>query len=448
MKIEQIFKKKTQPKLSVLLITVYLIILSNTLFAQHTYIDFDNIEQRLDKIIRTTINTENNASGSDSINYKYDNTNRPTSSLGEMLEPFNYEYNSGNLLLSKSQQSIFGNDTSVYLFSYEYNSNNSITRKDLSYYKNNILQTASNFEFINNDSVYVTILTRLNVYVWGGSDSAVYFRKGLRVDSIHYYNRYDLNSIYVLSARYIYSYENENQTGIRLKYNRASNVTEKMYFTYEDDYRITSEIVYDGYDTPISRSSCQFDSLGNLLLEIDSTYSKYYSAWKFEQKINYTYDYSIPLNKVGYVSDEYVPRIPLWTYDPFSEYGLEMPFIHMHFYSKVGSITYVSSSHENLIYYYNFYYLNINSLSDNLEKSISKELNIYPNPAQNILYVNYYDTDNQFDITIYDISGNKVLNKKISALNPIDISRLPKGVYVLNAYVDGNLYTSRLIKEK
>jgi hypothetical protein len=53
---------------------------------------------------------------------------------------------------------------------------------------------------------------------------------------------------------------------------------------------------------------------------------------------------------------------------------------------------------------------------------------IYPNPANNNLYVNNIPNNIEF-INIINIEGKEVL--KIKATNSIDISSLSKGIYVI-----------------
>ena len=52
------------------------------------------------------------------------------------------------------------------------------------------------------------------------------------------------------------------------------------------------------------------------------------------------------------------------------------------------------------------------------------QVNVYPNPASNIIQVGY--TSNIGQISIYDVLGNEVINTKEKE---IDISILPNGVY-------------------
>ena len=64
-------------------------------------------------------------------------------------------------------------------------------------------------------------------------------------------------------------------------------------------------------------------------------------------------------------------------------------------------------------------------------------LNIYPNPAVDVLYV---DSDIQADFILFDISGRVLLQQKLSAGgNRIDISGFDSGVYIMKVFNDYGL---------
>jgi hypothetical protein len=70
------------------------------------------------------------------------------------------------------------------------------------------------------------------------------------------------------------------------------------------------------------------------------------------------------------------------------------------------------------------------------------KLNVYPNPANNILYINNLP-DNTETIEIVNIEGKKVMELK--ATDTIDISKLAFGVYQINFRGNNWIETKKII---
>jgi hypothetical protein len=81
-----------------------------------------------------------------------------------------------------------------------------------------------------------------------------------------------------------------------------------------------------------------------------------------------------------------------------------------------------------------------------------KQLTIYPNPTTRFLnFTNYYSINGTGRIDIFDITGVEVLQQNFEVgfgiqTNPIDISNLPNGVYLLQYTVNGNRRIERIVK--
>jgi len=76
---------------------------------------------------------------------------------------------------------------------------------------------------------------------------------------------------------------------------------------------------------------------------------------------------------------------------------------------------------------------------------ISDETTLYPNPATEKLYLKNNNYTNS-RIMIFDIQGKQVLSKQRDS-DPIDISGLEKGVYVVKIVCSGNVMITKFIKE-
>lgn len=77
--------------------------------------------------------------------------------------------------------------------------------------------------------------------------------------------------------------------------------------------------------------------------------------------------------------------------------------------------------------------------------SSSKEIFVYPCPANDILYTSEILTGKY--VNIYDLQGNKVYHNLNNSGNSIDISALSQGVYVLQMIDGGNLLQTKFVKQ-
>ncbi|MDA3880382.1 MAG: T9SS type A sorting domain-containing protein [Prolixibacteraceae bacterium] len=95
------------------------------------------------------------------------------------------------------------------------------------------------------------------------------------------------------------------------------------------------------------------------------------------------------------------------------------------------------------------------SKSNTIKADISNALaetiiTVYPNPTNNIITINFGELNIQnIEIVLTNISGNIVLKKSNFNSNTynLDISSLPKGVYIVNAINNNaNIFTNRIVK--
>ncbi len=82
----------------------------------------------------------------------------------------------------------------------------------------------------------------------------------------------------------------------------------------------------------------------------------------------------------------------------------------------------------------------------------SGELTLYPNPAQNSLFVSFYKTKKgKISYKIYDSKGNTVMLSGEFLLNKtieIDVENLPPGIYFFTSSFDqGKLFSRSFIKK-
>lgn len=79
--------------------------------------------------------------------------------------------------------------------------------------------------------------------------------------------------------------------------------------------------------------------------------------------------------------------------------------------------------------------------------NLKDEIKIYPNPANNQVFINYYGKQN-YQIQIIDIVGNSVYKQNtIYTTNSIDISSFSPGIYTVLITCDEFRYTQKIIKK-
>jgi len=74
-----------------------------------------------------------------------------------------------------------------------------------------------------------------------------------------------------------------------------------------------------------------------------------------------------------------------------------------------------------------------------------KPFSIYPNPVQNSLIID--QTEGVQQIIITDIAGKQVFKSNNLNNNSIDTSSLTKGIYILSAQINGQVYKKKFIKD-
>lgn len=93
------------------------------------------------------------------------------------------------------------------------------------------------------------------------------------------------------------------------------------------------------------------------------------------------------------------------------------------------------------------YSINITSGAGLVENPLA-QVQVYPNPANEVLFVDIKDLENVSSIAILDINGKKVFrqDKVVNGINSFDISNLKAGIYQVRMSQNGLQYTQRVIK--
>lgn len=71
-----------------------------------------------------------------------------------------------------------------------------------------------------------------------------------------------------------------------------------------------------------------------------------------------------------------------------------------------------------------------------VKKTTESAIEVYPNPANNFIQVS--GIQGTHAIAIYDLIGNKVMETILSSSDKVNVSSLPKGVYIIRSMGDTN----------
>lgn len=74
-------------------------------------------------------------------------------------------------------------------------------------------------------------------------------------------------------------------------------------------------------------------------------------------------------------------------------------------------------------------------------------LNIYPNPASDRLYIDFYRNTKKM-VSVYTINGRKMLSEKMNSnQNSLNISELYPGTYLIAVYYDKEVFKKVFVKK-
>jgi Glycosyl hydrolases family 16/Secretion system C-terminal sorting domain len=84
----------------------------------------------------------------------------------------------------------------------------------------------------------------------------------------------------------------------------------------------------------------------------------------------------------------------------------------------------------------------VNPVSVSIIKKEEAEINFYPNPAHDLIYFN---TSEKISVSIYNLAGNMILNKREIANRSLSIANLPPGIYLIRCKKNSIVSSSKLI---
>ena len=73
------------------------------------------------------------------------------------------------------------------------------------------------------------------------------------------------------------------------------------------------------------------------------------------------------------------------------------------------------------------------------------DIQVYPNPAQDVLWIETFNEDSRFHFKLHNLNGQQVLDLKLNGAtrNSVDISKLSNGVYYFYGISNGKRMTNQ-----
>jgi hypothetical protein len=233
--------------------------------------------------------------------------------------------------------------------------------------------------------------------------------------------------------------------------------------TYNSNYKIIIDLYQEWVNAQWENSDkaiYTYNINSRIVAEERARWDKFNALWKKDYST--TYDLDIWSNRIRntYTDDSFQYKEE-YTYDttallsnfahPFRDKtGIDYILEDLPYFNKVLTETYSTfnkqiSSYENnsrTTYNYN------NSIVLGVEnaKIASTKITVYPNPTSSILYINPSEAVTIDKVVVVDITGKTVLHQNQNS-NQINIEKLAKGFYIIEAYSGNKKLTSKFVKE-
>ncbi len=300
---------------------------------------------------------------------------------------------------------------------YTYDNNNLLINIFYQYWSNNLNQWV---DYQNHDLSYDTnnYLILLHVTWWDISSS----------QWINFWKEeytYDTNGniINIVNIEWdLFSNQWENNEKEELSYNSNNQITQSIVIDWDDLFNQWVNFKKEDYN---------YDVNGNPIQDYFSDWDDISNQWKDDERLDFTYDQNYD------ISDLIIPdKGVFWAIN--LEYITNMP---------LGYIRYgYNNTNPYMIWRITHFYSEQNvGLDEIIDK---QEIEVFPNPASEIISINVRDGSQQLTFSLIDLQGRIVLQREIRNSTNISITNLPKGVY-LYKIIDkfDALQSGKLIKQ-
>ena len=286
---------------------------------------------------------------------------------------------------------------------------------------NSWIEDSKTFSFYNSKggkTIDSTMTYNSQTMTWNINSKLLYF--------------YDVNDYLTLAISYFWNdgigWENSSKgeytndiSGKRLtyiysKWNSNQNIwenTEKNEYTYNlsNGELVSEEKFYWFFDYwgPVTKKVYLYNNNNQLTEEYVMDYGGDLNGYITSYIINYNYDIQ---------SNNYLKTYKYWNDNTFSWIVYKKDELYW-------------SQH------------NVNNISD--LTADNNNILVYPNPADNILYINYADLLTK--VEIFTIDGKKIMGNIINNENSINISSLQRGCYFISLQIKGKTLHQKFFKE-
>jgi len=315
-------------------------------------------------------------------------------------------YNEKNLIINKEEYNYDNNSWNKQVkYGYEYNDNGQLTIE----YEYSVddgewkLDAKTNYNYENNNN----LISKIS-FNWIDSD-------------------------WELSEKYEYTYENNNlvKENYHIWSNNTWNINSVKKYSYNDNNDMIQEIYYS-YTTEGNiiynyKHTYTFDNNHNTLTEIDYQWNT--GSWLENKKYEIFYNMNYLLTQ---------------SIQPF-EFDLEIGAGNNNIITSVKGYS-KSNNDWSQIATTTLYYSE-HDLVSTQEKQSTENIKVYPNPASNYINVSFANnTKDAILFNLFNIQGQIVLSKTIKNNEQINISNLPKGMYLYNILVNGDVFSGKICK--
>jgi hypothetical protein len=357
------------------------------------------------------------------IVYDYDED----SSIWEETYKAEFTYNANH---KNTDEYHHNKDTGVweqdYEIHYTYDVNNNVIeingiesttpfKSTLSYDSNNNLIEALHFSWNNTTNQWENSKKNVNTY---NTNNKI-------TESIKY--NWD-TSQWNNSLKNIYQYNTNNLLETLLVYYYDGSqwaLDSTKTYTYDSNNLLIEILENNEYKTVLI-----YDSNSLLIEELYSELDTTTNIWEEEEKLVVTqYDSSIDSSHLtlpySFTSNQSIEEDYLF----FDKMVTELKFLEL-------DDSWVDYGKAEL------FYSDITASTNDISKEI---LSIYPNPFTNELIINL-PTQENIDLTLFDIQGRKVFNRIVLSTEKINVSSLENGVYFYEITVSNQQFKGKLVK--
>ena len=226
------------------------------------------------------------------------------------------------------------------------------------------------------------------------------------------------NNAWVIQSKATYTYDAKGKILTELSERLTNNiwgVSGRDTYTYDANGNMLADL-YEKWQNNAWvnawRSTYTYDANGNLLVQLDENWLV--DAWENSRQSTYTYDAN---------GNSITGKYNKWEINEWQPYG-----------TKECMSLYSNKIRVNSINDYRFYahWVSIPAGINNLTNN-NYEINVFPNPANEIIAVSYKQSANSnVNISIYDVVGKLVYTENTTSKNSnINTSNLNDGIYFL-----------------